>query len=108
MRQGWADGMQGAAAMRRLSLLHERVVTVLRGKRVLMLGDSNMRYQYLDLAYFVCFRVWPSLSDDQEQMQWLWRVSYLWDHDHAYVTRLLQFLFVTVWSGTARRGTRVS
>jgi hypothetical protein len=56
----------------------------LQGKRLMMVGDSNMRFQYLDLAYFVCFGVWPCLSDDQDSMQWLWRVSYLWDHDHAY------------------------
>jgi hypothetical protein len=84
MRQGYVDGMQGAAGMRRMSQLHDHVVRTLRGKRVVMLGDSNMRYQYLDLAYFACFGVWPSLSASNEQLQWLWRVSYLWDHDHAY------------------------
>lgn len=76
--------MLGARAMRIAALERDDVLRLLRGKRVLMLGDSNMRYQYLDLAYFLCFGVWPSLSGNKERMQWLWRVSYLWDHDHAY------------------------
>jgi hypothetical protein len=83
-RQGFADGMLGARTMRIMALERNDVLRLLRGKRVLMVGDSNMRYQYLDLAYFLCFGVWPSLSGDKERMQWLWRVSYLWDHDHSY------------------------
>jgi hypothetical protein len=83
-RQGFVDGMRGGALLRRTALAHSDVLKSLQGKRLMMVGDSNMRFQYLDLAYFVCSGVWPCASDDQESMQWLWRVSYLWDHDHAY------------------------
>ena len=83
-RQGFVDGMLGGAGLRRMAQAHEEVVGALQGKRVVMLGDSNMRYQYLDLAYFICFGVWPSLSLDTQRLHWLWRQSYLWNHDHAY------------------------
>jgi hypothetical protein len=83
-RQSFVDGMLGASAMRRASLSHAGLLRLLQGKRLMMVGDSNMRFQYLDLAYFICFGIWPSLSEDSESLVWLWRVSYLWDHDHAY------------------------
>jgi len=83
-RQGFADGMLGGRGMRQMMQAHGDVVRLLQGKRVMMLGDSNMRYQHLDLAYFLCFGVWPSLSADKERLHWLWRQSYLWDDDHAY------------------------
>jgi hypothetical protein len=110
MRQGYVDSVRGAAALRLAQSLHHDVLRQLRGKRVVMLGDSNMRFQYLDLAYFVCFGEWPGLSEDQERMQWLWRVSYLWDHDHAYsATPCMKPCFsvkLMAPIGTARRGTR--
>jgi hypothetical protein len=28
------------------------------GKRIVMIGDSNMRFQYLNLAYFLCSASW--------------------------------------------------
>lgn len=36
-----------------------RLVSSLRGKSVVFMGDSNTRYQYLSLAYFLQHRRWP-------------------------------------------------
>ncbi len=111
MRQGYVDTLLGAAALHRAASQHAAVVQLLGGKRVVMLGDSNMRFQYLDLAYFVCFGEWPSLSADQERMQWLWKISYLWDHDHACGTTIRKPCFsvnLMAPTGTARLGTRAS
>ena len=50
-----------------ISLQHDKVLSGLSGRHVLMIGDSMMRYQYLNLAYYLSSGKWRSQSPPNEE-----------------------------------------
>ena len=61
-----------------ISLQHDKVLSGLSGRHVLMIGDSMMRYQYLNLAYYLSSGKWrsPSPPNEEEAQHGSWAAFY--------------------------------
>ena len=76
-----------------LSRHHERVVTKAHkqqsdhrptGLRLLMIGDSLTRYQYISLAFFLRYGRWINPGGSQKETEMVWLVQ---DEGHQYADR---------------------